>query len=41
MAVWKVQGYANQELAAKLDRSEPTVERKLRRSRESWQALER
>jgi DNA-directed RNA polymerase specialized sigma24 family protein len=37
IAVWKMEGYTNAEIAAKIDRSEPTVERKLMRIRELWQ----
>jgi DNA-directed RNA polymerase specialized sigma24 family protein len=33
VAVWKLEGYANGEIAAKMDRSVPTVERRLRRIR--------
>lgn len=40
IAVWKLEGYSNQEVADKLGRSEPTVERKLRRIREAWQVPE-
>jgi DNA-directed RNA polymerase specialized sigma24 family protein len=41
IAVWKLEGYANHEIAQRLGRSEPTVERKLRRIREAWQAYDR
>jgi DNA-directed RNA polymerase specialized sigma24 family protein len=37
VAVWKMEGYTNAEIAAKLGRSEPTVERKLRLIRNTWQ----
>jgi DNA-directed RNA polymerase specialized sigma24 family protein len=37
IALWKLAGYSNREVAEKLDRAEPTVERKLRRIREAWQ----
>jgi RNA polymerase sigma factor (sigma-70 family) len=40
IAVWKLEGYANHEIAERLGRSEPTVERKLRRIRETWQSQE-
>jgi DNA-directed RNA polymerase specialized sigma24 family protein len=36
VALWKLEGYSNEEIAAKLGRSLPTVERKLRRIRELW-----
>jgi DNA-directed RNA polymerase specialized sigma24 family protein len=36
VALWKLEGYHNEEIAAKLGRSLPTVERKLRRIRELW-----
>jgi DNA-directed RNA polymerase specialized sigma24 family protein len=36
VALWKLEGYQNEEIAAKLGRSLPTVERKLRRIRELW-----
>ena len=41
IAVWKLEGYANHEIAQRLGRSEPTVERKLRRIREAWQGYDR
>jgi len=41
IAVWKLEGYANHEIAQRLGRSEPTVERKLRRIREAWQGFDR
>jgi DNA-directed RNA polymerase specialized sigma24 family protein len=34
---WKLEGYTNAEIAALLRRSEPTVERKLRRVRSCWE----
>lgn len=37
IAVWKLEGYTNREIADKLGRSEPTVERKLRRIRAAWE----
>ncbi|HEY1375657.1 MAG TPA: ECF-type sigma factor [Gemmataceae bacterium] len=37
IAVWKMEGYTNAEIAAKIDRSEPTVERRLNRIRKLWQ----
>lgn len=40
IAVWKLEGYTNREIADKLGRSEPTVERKLRRIREAWKVHE-
>jgi RNA polymerase sigma factor (sigma-70 family) len=40
IALWKLEGYTNQEIAQRLGRSEPTVERKLRRIRETWEGLE-
>lgn len=40
VAVWKLEGYANGEIAAKMDRSVPTVERKLRRIRQILTAEE-
>jgi DNA-directed RNA polymerase specialized sigma24 family protein len=36
VALWKMEGYANEEIAARLGRSLPTVERKLRRIRDLW-----
>jgi DNA-directed RNA polymerase specialized sigma24 family protein len=40
VAVWKMEGFSNQEIAAKLGRSLPTVERKLQRIRGIWRAHE-
>lgn len=37
VALWKLEGYTNEEIARKLDRSVVTVERKLRRIRQLWQ----
>jgi DNA-directed RNA polymerase specialized sigma24 family protein len=34
---WKMEGYSNREIAVLLGRSEPTVERKLRRVRSCWE----
>jgi DNA-directed RNA polymerase specialized sigma24 family protein len=36
VAVWKMEGHTNEEVAAKLGRSLPTVERKLRLIRKLW-----
>lgn len=36
IAVWKLEGYSNIEIGQKIDRSEPAVERKLRRIRQEW-----
>jgi DNA-directed RNA polymerase specialized sigma24 family protein len=36
VAVWKMEGYSNEEIAAKLGRSLPTVERKLALIRSTW-----
>lgn len=36
IALWKMEGFTNEEIAAKLGRSLPTVERKLARIRRSW-----
>jgi DNA-directed RNA polymerase specialized sigma24 family protein len=36
VAVWKMEGYGNEEIAAKLGRSLPTVERKLALIRSTW-----
>ena len=36
VALWKMEGYTNAEIAAKLDCVETTVERKLRRIRILW-----
>jgi DNA-directed RNA polymerase specialized sigma24 family protein len=37
VAVWKMEGYTNEEIAALLGRSLPTVERKLARIRRAWE----
>jgi DNA-directed RNA polymerase specialized sigma24 family protein len=37
IATWKMEGYTNQEIAAKLDCAPSTVERKLQRIRTQWQ----
>jgi DNA-directed RNA polymerase specialized sigma24 family protein len=37
VAVWKMEGHTNEEIAAKLGRSLPTVERKLRLIRKLWE----
>ena len=37
MAVWKLEGHTNEEIAALLGRSVPTVERKLRLIRKLWE----
>jgi DNA-directed RNA polymerase specialized sigma24 family protein len=37
VAVWKMEGHTNEEIAARLDRSLPTVERKLARIRRAWE----
>jgi DNA-directed RNA polymerase specialized sigma24 family protein len=37
IAVWKMEGYTNDEIAAKLDCAPSTVERKLQRIRAQWQ----
>lgn len=37
LAVWKMEGYTNEEIAAKLDCALSTVERKLQRIRAAWQ----
>lgn len=39
IALWKLDGHTNEEVAAKLGRSVPTVERKLARIREQWLAV--
>jgi DNA-directed RNA polymerase specialized sigma24 family protein len=38
VAVWRLEGYTNEEIAGKLDCSVATVERKLRRIRNAWEA---
>jgi DNA-directed RNA polymerase specialized sigma24 family protein len=38
VAVWKLEGYTNEEIAGKLDCSVATVERKLRRIRNAWES---
>jgi DNA-directed RNA polymerase specialized sigma24 family protein len=37
LAIWKMEGYTNAEIAAKLGKSVPTVERKLARIRQAWE----
>jgi len=37
MAIWKMEGFTNEEIARKVDRSVPTVERKLARIRKLWE----
>jgi DNA-directed RNA polymerase specialized sigma24 family protein len=37
VALWKMEGFTNEEIAAKLGRSVPTVERKLARIRRLWE----
>jgi DNA-binding CsgD family transcriptional regulator len=37
VAVWKLEGYTNKEVAAKLGRAPATVERKLRLIRATWE----
>jgi DNA-directed RNA polymerase specialized sigma24 family protein len=37
VAIWKMEGFTNAEIAAKLGRSEQTVERRLARIRELWE----
>jgi RNA polymerase sigma factor (sigma-70 family) len=37
VALWKLEGFSNEEIAAKLHRSVPTVERKLARIRRLWE----
>lgn len=41
VAVWKMEGYTNQEIARKINRSIPTVERKLALIRETWERVGR
>jgi DNA-directed RNA polymerase specialized sigma24 family protein len=36
IAIWKLESFSNDEIAAMLDRSVPTVERKLKRIRQIW-----
>ncbi len=38
IAVWKMEGFTNEEIAGKIGRAVPTVERKLRRIRRTWAA---
>ena len=38
IALYKLEGYTNEEIAEKIGRSLPTVERRLRLIRETWQA---
>jgi RNA polymerase sigma factor (sigma-70 family) len=40
IAVWRLEGYTNEQIGKMLDRSVPAVERKLRRIRELWQNRE-
>ena len=37
VALWKMEGYTNEEIAQKLGRSDRTVERKLRLIRQAWE----
>ena len=37
LAIWKMEGHTNAEIAAKLGKSVPTVERKLTRIRQAWE----
>jgi DNA-directed RNA polymerase specialized sigma24 family protein len=37
IALWKLEGYSNEEIAEKMGRAVATVERKLKRIRETWQ----
>jgi DNA-directed RNA polymerase specialized sigma24 family protein len=37
VAVWKLEGYTNKEIAARLGRAPATVERKLRLIRDAWE----
>jgi DNA-directed RNA polymerase specialized sigma24 family protein len=37
IALWKMEGFSNEEIATKLGRSLPTVERKLARIRRLWE----
>jgi DNA-directed RNA polymerase specialized sigma24 family protein len=39
LAVWKMEGYTNQEIAEKIARDVSTVERKLRLIRHTWESL--
>ena len=36
IAIWKMEGYTNREIADRIGKSEPTVERKLKLIRETW-----
>jgi DNA-directed RNA polymerase specialized sigma24 family protein len=38
LAIWKMEGFTNAEIAAKLGKSVPTVERKLARIRKMWES---
>jgi DNA-directed RNA polymerase specialized sigma24 family protein len=38
IAIWKMEGYTNKEIAGRLGKIEQTVERKLRRIREIWES---
>jgi DNA-directed RNA polymerase specialized sigma24 family protein len=40
IALWRLEGYTNQEIAARLDRTERSVERKLERIRHKWTAYD-
>ena len=37
IALWKMEGYTNDEIAGKLDCAVPTVERRLRLIRKTWE----
>ena len=37
IALWKLEGFTNKEIAIRLDCSEPTIERKLGRIRKAWE----
>jgi DNA-directed RNA polymerase specialized sigma24 family protein len=36
VAIWKLEGYTNKEIAEKVDRNERSVERKLKLIRKRW-----
>jgi DNA-directed RNA polymerase specialized sigma24 family protein len=40
IALWRLEGYSNQEIAARLDRTERSVERKMERIRRKWTAYD-
>jgi DNA-binding NarL/FixJ family response regulator len=40
IACWKLEGYTNADIAARIDRSEVTVERKLKLIRTLWPATD-